>query len=203
MPFSEKVCVLFDRKWRIVTGSRKELVLLVLFGMVAWSGGYIGSMGGMRALLGALTGSYAMAYQKYLDSDTHICYMEGKLRHQDGKTEKGSWLVIGKEGGDGVALWDEKGKRILHSQDAQFLSVRLKVSDEKWQSLAMNGWARTRKELFFYDGAKWKHGPPGAIVFGYIVARDLELETDDREKIEEAVKPEKDNSDGVALADTL
>jgi membrane-bound metal-dependent hydrolase YbcI (DUF457 family) len=208
MPFSEKVCVLFDRKWRIVTGSRKELVLMVVFGMIAWSGAHISSMGGMRAVFAALTGSYAMAYQKYLDSDTHICYMEGKLRHRDGRTEKGRWQVIGKEGKGmsmGIALWDEERGQIIHlPEQAEFLRVRLRVSDEKWQTLAMNGWARTRRELFFYDGEKWKHGPAGAIVFGYIVAKELELDTNDRAVVRENVRdPAEDDGRGVAVADML
>ena len=94
-------------------------------------------MGGMRALLGALTGSYTMAYQKYLDSDTHICSMAGKLRHQDGRTETGKWLVIGKEGADmGAAIWDEERNQIIHlpwysscKQVALMVRFQLQVRD--------------------------------------------------------------------------
>jgi hypothetical protein len=93
---------------------------------------------------------------------------------------------------------------VLFPEQAEFLRVRLRVSDEKWQTLAMNGWARTRRELSFYDGEEWKHGPAGAIVFGYIVARELELETGDREVMREKVSgPAEDDGRDVAVADIL
>lgn len=176
MPFSEKVLVMFARKWRIVTGSRKELVLLVLFGMVAWSGHHVGSMGGMRALFAALVGSYDMAYQKFLECDTKICHLEGKLRHQDGRTETGKWKIIGKEG-SGLALWDEEDKRILHvPQEAEFLRVKLRVTKERWDTMRLAGWAKTKSPAYFYDGSKWKYAEPGDTVFGYVLAQRLEIE---------------------------
>ena len=79
MPFSEKVCVLFSRKWRFVTGSKNELFLLIILGAIAWSGGYISSLGGIRTLVGVLTGSYQIACQQYLDQDEIISAIETSL----------------------------------------------------------------------------------------------------------------------------
>jgi hypothetical protein len=87
-------------------------------------------------------------------------------------------------------------------EEAEFLRVRLRVSDEKWQSLDMRGWARTEQELFFYDGTKWKYGPPGSVVFGYIVARELELETRQWGQFNDPQpETEKGDSQGAAFAE--
>ena len=179
MPFSEKVLVLFDRKYRIVAGSRKELVLLTVFLVVAWGGGYLGKMGGLTGLIAHATGSYQMAYDKYMEQGTRICYMEGKLRYKNGSLEEGSWLIIGKEGErDGVALWDDKGKRIVHApEEAEFLRVKLIVTKKRWDTVRLSGWAKTKTLAYFYDGSKWKYARPGDTVFGYVLAKSLEIET--------------------------
>jgi inner membrane protein len=178
MPFSEKVLVLFDRKYRIVAGSRKELVLLSVLLVAAWGGGYIGKLGGLAGLIAHATGSYQMAYGKYMEQGTRICYMEGKLRYKNGSIEEGSWLVIGKEGErDGVALWDDKGKRIIHApEEAEFLRVKLRVTKERWDTMRLAGWAKTKSPAYFYDGSKWKYAEPGDTVFGYVLAKSLEIE---------------------------
>jgi inner membrane protein len=149
-------------------------VLLV----VAWSGGYIGKLGGLTGLIAHATGSYQMAYDKYMEQGTRICYMDGKLRYKNGSIEEGSWLVIGKEGErDGVALWDDKGRRIVHApEEAEFLRVKLIVTKKRWDTMRLAGWAKTKSPAYFYDGSKWKHAGPGDTVFGYVLAQRLEIE---------------------------
>jgi inner membrane protein len=178
MPFNEKVLVLFDRKYRIAAGSRKELVLLSVLLVMAWGGGYIGKLGGLTGLIASATGSYQMAYDKYTEQGTTICYMEGKLRYKNGSIDEGSWLVIGKEGErDGVALWDDKSKRIIHTpEEAEFLRVKLRVTKERWDTMRLEGWAETKTLAYFYDGLKWKYARPGDTVFGYVLAQNLEIE---------------------------
>ena len=103
---------------------------------------------------------------------------DGKLRYKNGAIEEGSWLVIGKEGErDGVALWDEKGKRIIHTpEEAEFLRVKLRVTKERWDTMKLTGWAKTKTLAYFYDGAKWKYADAGDTVFGYVLAKRLEIE---------------------------
>jgi hypothetical protein len=85
--------------------------------------------------------------------------------------------VLGKEN-NGLAIWDKKTKQIIHlPNQAEFLHVKLIVTNKQWQVLNLNGWARTKTELFFYNGNKWKYGSPNSIVFGYIIAEDLQLDT--------------------------
>ena len=111
-PFSEKVCVLFNRSWRILAGSRKEFFILVILGLVAWSGGYIGTFGGLKAVIGEIVGSYQIAYERYLREGTKICHLEGKLRTAEGNILEDKWLIIGREGSKGLAIL--AGDKILH-----------------------------------------------------------------------------------------
>ena len=89
-------------------------------------------------------------------------------------------LVVGKEGEGKFAIWDGKRKRLLHiPQEAVLLRAYLRKTDEllHWKTLALTGFARTKREAFFFDGKMWRHGAPGAIVFGWVIGRDLELES--------------------------
>ena len=177
-PFSEKICVLFDRRFRIVTGSQAELALLVIFGSFAWAGHYVGTMGGLRALVGAITGSTRMAMEQYRRRGAELCYMKGRLRWKNGRIEEGRWRIVGPEGFNGLAI--VSGKGIVHvPENAEFLSCRLDCTGKRLQTASLAGWARTRTPAFFFDGRKWKSGRPGDIIFGQIVAAKLELETID------------------------
>ena len=179
-PFSETVCVLFARKHRLNVGSRKELFLLVILSVVAWGAGYVGAMGGMRGVLGVLIGSPRIAFQQYVEAGTQISVMTGTLRHQDGRIEKGEWLMVGKEGEGGkFAIWDEGRKRLIHTpRDAKFLRAFLQTDESlHWKTLALTGWARTKREAFFFDGEFWRHAAEGSIVFGWVMGKELEMVT--------------------------
>ena len=178
MPFSEKVCVLFKKKWRFSVGSKEELVFLVIFGAFVWVGYYMGSVGGLRALIGIITGAPRIAQQQYIESGTQVGYFDGTLRFRDGRLEQGRWLVVGKEAGDGFAVWDERKKELIHvPAHAEFLRAYLLPTEQRWQTLSITGWARTKQEAFFYDGKLWRYAPPGAIIFGWVIGRELEVET--------------------------
>ena len=178
LPFSERVCVLFSRNWRFAVGSRNELVFLVVVGLFAWAGAYIGSIGGFRALIGVLTNSPRIAYTRYLGMGQQVCFFEGVLRHRDGRLEEGSWLVIGQEGMEGLAVLDKSRGKIIHTpEQAEFLRARLKTTDQSWQTMALTGWAKTNQEAFFYDGKGWHYARPGAIVYGWILGRELDVVT--------------------------
>jgi len=90
--------------------------------------------------------------------------------------------MVGKEGEGGkFAIWDEERKQLIHiPQEAVLLRAYLKQPDESlhWKTLALTGWARTKREAFYFDGKLWRHAAPGSIVFGFVVARrELELVT--------------------------
>jgi membrane-bound metal-dependent hydrolase YbcI (DUF457 family) len=98
MPFSERICVLFSRKYRFPSGSKQELVLLVVLGSLGFAGGYIGSIGGMQAVLGAITGSYQVASQQYVTKGLQRCEVVGRLRWVTGAMEEGRWEIIIRRG---------------------------------------------------------------------------------------------------------
>ena len=175
-PFSEKVCVLFNRSWRIVTGSRKELAVLLVFGTLAWAGGYIGTCGGIRAVVGEILGSYQIAHERYLREGTKICHIKGKLRTFEGNILEGKWLIIGKEGSRGLALVVED--KILHiPKGGHFLRAKLRVTkDEKWETMKLKGLAETLKPVFVLKKGKWKKAEAGTFVTGVIIGRKIELD---------------------------
>ena len=176
-PFSEKVCVLFNRSWRIVTGSRNEIVVMVIFGSVAWGGGYIGTFGGIKAVIGEIIGSYNIAYERYLREGTKVCYLEGKLRTADGNIFEDKWLIIGREGSRGLAiLADDK---ILHiPKDAHFLRARLRVDEnnKKWETAEIKGLAETLKPVYILKKGKWRKAKEGSFVSGVIIGERIELD---------------------------
>jgi membrane-bound metal-dependent hydrolase YbcI (DUF457 family) len=176
MPFSERVCVLFDHKWRMVAGSRGELFLLCALGLVAWSGGYIGSTGGLRAMIGNLTGSYKIAYQQYEREGLTKCALEGKIRYQAGIIEEGRWLIVGREGGQGLAIWDDKRRRIMHiPKEGVFLRARLRKEGRAWDSARIEGWAETQGPVYYYDGKQWRFADTGDVVLGWVIGERLSL----------------------------
>jgi inner membrane protein len=160
MPFSERICVLFSRRYRFPSGSRQELVLLVVLGSLGCAGGYLGSIGGTQALLGALTGSYDIAYRQYVGKGLQVCDLVGRLRGITGEVREGQWEIIGVEGG-GLALWD--GERIVHvPEQGKFLRCRLVCRQEYWQASRLAGVATTQTAVFFFDGRRWCAAPAGS-----------------------------------------
>jgi inner membrane protein len=178
-PFSEKVCVIFDRKWRIVTGSKAELVIFLVFSSVFWAGGYVSAVGGMRALAGEMLGSYQIAYERYLKEGLKVCHLEGKIRTAEGSILEGKWLIIGKENvyGRGVALM--VNEKIFHvPENGHFLRAKLRVSEtEKWETMKLEGFAETDLPIFYLgtDGY-WKKAEKGMIVTGTILGEKIELD---------------------------
>jgi hypothetical protein len=45
-----------------------------------------------------------------------------------------------------------------------------------WDTMRLEGWAKTKTLAYFYDGGKWKYAGPGDKVFGYVMAQRLEIE---------------------------
>ncbi len=171
LPLTEKIFVLASKKYRFNTASKAEFVLMICLGMVAWSGGYIGSMGGMRGLVVTLLGSYDMARGYYEGEGLKICYLDGAFRLPNGKLKKGQWLIIGTEGDNGLAVYDKQEKRIWHiPKDGKFLKARLKPTDKQWQTLALDRPSLIKEGcLYFKAGQKWCVGGPGDMVLGYVV----------------------------------
>jgi inner membrane protein len=181
LPFSEKIFVLASKKYRIRTSSKAELTIMVVLGLIAWGGGYMGSTGGIRALMAAFFGSYEMAIQHYEFEGTGVAYLKGKLRKPDGNIVVGKWLIIGTEGKDKIAVYDKENNEVIHiPKDAKFLRATLKSTKEKWNTIKIAGPATIVKKqgiAFFKAGNKWNLAEKEGVVMGYVIHKgELEIE---------------------------
>ena len=179
-PFSEKLFVLAGRNYRIRSGSRPELILITIFLFMSLVMGHINTLGGARIIIQTTMASYNMAYENYLKQGLNISYIEGKLRFPNGYIEEGRWLVIGKNSRYmELTVLDEKTNKIIRIyQDAEFLKAILKPTTDQWETIKLSSpMELIEGEVFFKTGKSWKRAEKGAVIFGYIIYRDLiELE---------------------------
>jgi len=179
-PFSEKLFVLAGRKYRIRSGSRPELILIVIFLFTSLTIGHINNLGGARTMIQTAMASYNMAYENYLKQGLKISYIEGIMRYPNGYLEEGRWLVLGKNSRYmELTVLDEKTNKIIRIyQDAEFLKAVLKPTDEKWETIKLSTPMELKKgTVYFKTGKSWKMAKKGSTIFGYIIYRDyIELE---------------------------
>ncbi len=174
-PWSQKLFVIFKRDWRIRSGGPAEIVVLVIVGSFAWAGGYVGAVGGIRALIGHLTGAPKIMLEEYRSKGLQKCYVKGRLRWNCGEIEEGEWLIIGLEGKSGLAL-QGKDKVIHIPKDGVFLKARLKpVKGETWEVVKLRGWATAEHTVYFLDGKRWHKANEGETVWGQILGDKIAL----------------------------
>jgi len=172
-PWTNKLFVFFKRSWRLKTGSGAEFGVLLVFGALAWAGGQVGSMGGISAMLGYLTGAPKIMMEEYKLKGLQKCFVEGKLRWNNGRIEEGRWLIIGSEG-SGLALQEEWGEKLIHvPKQAYFIRARLKPTEEKWEAVKLKGWGKTEHTCYFMDTGKWYIAQEGDVVWGNIIGKDI------------------------------
>ena len=177
-PWSKKLFVMFRRAWRIKSGSPHEIVVLILFGMIAWGGGYMGAVGGIQALIGHITGAPKIMVEEFQSRGLQKCYAKGKFRWASGELEENTWLLIGTEGA-GLAM--QGRDKIIHiPKDGEFLKARLKPDPEKksWEAVQLRGWAIAESRVYFLDGKQWRIGEPGEMVWGQILGERIQLAGD-------------------------
>ena len=177
-PWSQKLFVVFRRSWRIKSGAPAEMVVLLLFGMIAWGGGYIGAVGGIRAMVGHMTGAPKIMLEEFQAKGLMKCKVKGKFRWVSGEIEEGEWLIIGTEGPSGLAFQGDN--KIIHTpKDGKFLRARLKPSPDKttWELVQLKGWAETETDVYFMDGKKWHIARAGEVVWGQILGDKIELDS--------------------------
>lgn len=90
-------------------------------------------------MLGHLTGSPRIMLEKYRLKGLQKCFVEGKLRWNNGKIEEGRWLIIGTEG-SGLALQEDKEGKVIRVPDqGYFIRARLKPTEERWEAVKLKG----------------------------------------------------------------
>lgn len=157
------------------------MVILLLFGMLAWGGGYIGAIGGLRAMIGHMTGAPKIMLEEYKAKGLTKCQVKGKIRWTSGKIEEGEWLIIGSEGSAGLALQAKsKPNKIIHlPESGKFLKARLQPDKEQWELIKLTGWATTEEPVYFLNGNKWYYAAAGELVWGQILGNNIKLFVDD------------------------
>jgi hypothetical protein len=131
--------------------------------MIAWGGGYMGSVGGIQALIGHITGAPKIMFVEFQGKGLQRCHhVKSKFRWVSGAIEEGTWLIIGTEGQTGLALQGDD--KIIHiPKDGYFLKARLKPDPEKasWESVQLKGWAMTEKKCTFWMANNGEPRIPG------------------------------------------
>ncbi|MCP3663986.1 MAG: metal-dependent hydrolase, partial [Gammaproteobacteria bacterium] len=176
-PWSTKLFVFFRRSWRFRTGGNAEFGILLVFGIFAWTGHQIGTMGGLTATIGYLTGSPKLMQEEYRLSGLKKCFVKGKFRWNSGKTEQVRWLVIGSEG-TGLAFHSAEGI-IRTPGNGKFIRARLEVTKEQWVTANLKGWYQTDNNCYFLNSKKWHLAEEGDIVWGIVLADRLSLSDDE------------------------
>jgi len=121
LPISHKVFVIFSRKWRIKTGSIREFFLLAIL-MVLVGGASYSPLNAIRVL----TGDYKMAIRNYMEKGDLLCYLEGRISMKTGEIKRGSFLIVGTEGSEGMAIFD--GDRLWHIPPLIPLKVHIRCT---------------------------------------------------------------------------
>lgn len=174
-PFSSVDCV-FLKSNKISSGSRGDYILLVCLCVFSWLTLQVRELGGISMSLGYITGSYKMASQ-FLEASDRVCLMKGILRYPNGAVETGSWKIIGKEGLDGMAVWDDRQDRLLHCPaDASFIACWLEETELNWNRIIVSGEPKQVKlfnaNAFVLTGTgktrQWQEVNEGDVIKGYL-----------------------------------
>lgn len=171
-PVTEKIFVLGSRKYRLISGTRAEFIVLGMFLLFLWLAMVVSAQGGISALFGRLMGNYETAYSKYEHAGKKVCTVEGRLRYKDGTIQTGKWLVLGTEG-QGLAIYDEKNNHVVHvPQDGKFLKVTLSATDKEWESVDLQGFFTVESSnnmTFARMDKRWHHITAGDLVYGTVI----------------------------------
>jgi len=170
-PWSSRLFVIFRRSWRIKTGSNSELFILLIAGTLAWAGHSVGQMGGISAMIGHIIGSPKIMKEEYLQKGLTKCYVKGKFRWLNGKTEKVHWLIIGMEGA-GMAF-QGKDRIIRTPKEGKFLRAHLEQTEDTWESARLLGLYRSESDCYFLADNLWHKASKGDIIFSYVIGDDL------------------------------
>ena len=191
-PFSQKLFVFFKREWRIKTGSKSELAILMIAGTIAWSAHKVGTIGGLSSTLGYFLQSPKIMIEEYIKQGLRKCYVEGKFRKLSGEIIEGKWLIVGVRG-SGIAF--EVGGKILNTTDhGKFIKAKLVKTDQIWNATAVMGFNVTKHVAYYLSSKKWHRAEPGALVHGSVIGDELSLSSfedpdmDFTEKLDEIEK---------------
>jgi len=167
-----------SKQYRIQVASKSDFITLVICLTLSLVSIKVTQVGGMRAIVGYVVGSYDMAMQQYLKQGTKTGFLTGSLRFVNGTIRKGKYLIVGIER-DGVAILVDD--QIIHiPEDAEFNKCRFETGENNWKTLELSGIMKIKNdtECYFRTNERWFRAKKDDVVFGAVIYRDeLNLET--------------------------
>lgn len=164
-PYSKKAVVIGNEGWRFPTASKQEFIMLFILGSLAWANSRIGTMGGYRALVGLMTGSYDIAKIQYYNAGLKEYYLEGSWREKGGQIIKKRYEVVGEQGKN-ITLWDGD-KLVGIPDDVEPMRINGKEGARVWNVIKICGWVKLRDgHGFYWDGKRWLEAKSGDVVYG-------------------------------------
>lgn len=172
-PISDRwFCIGKSKKSRLTVASKGDITLCVFCVFLAIMGIHMQKMGGFRFAIGNFVGSYEIANELFLESGRQVCHLTGTLRFNNGETKQSTWLIVGSEKDEGLALWHETEKKLLHiPSDGQFLKARVHKDAQSWNGFTVDGFTRIHGSAlcFFRAGDRWYTAYNGEKVWGDVV----------------------------------
>ena len=171
-PITEKMFVLGSRKYRIISGTRAEFIVLGIILLFLWLTIIVEHQGGLRGIFERFMGRYEVVLARHEEAGKKVCYVTGKLRLKDGTLKQGRWLVIGTEG-SGLALYDSAANMVVHvPEDGKFSKVNLEETATSWESMELRGVFAVESDnklTFVKPDQRWVQVERGDLVFGTLV----------------------------------
>lgn len=171
-PIRETIFVLAGRKYRINSGSRSELIIILFFIGIGFCFDWMNQLGGPRKVVQRIISSYEIAYQEYEKAGLRISYIKGKLRHKDGYTEEGEWLILGKLTSKGrIAIYDRGRDEVLYiPEDGDFLRALTRVTEKEWNSIRLKEYMKVDQgKGWYFQQGKWRKAQKDDVIAGYLI----------------------------------
>jgi inner membrane protein len=159
-------------KYRVKVGSKNELVIMFILALMVWGSFNLVELGGFRGMVRELIGDYNIAFNEYQKQGTKVCYLEGRLRMNNGVLKEGRWLIIGHGNSYGrLSVYDKETKKVINIyDDGSFLKAVLRPTDTSWNLLNLDKPMEIKEgQAFFKAKGKWYPAKRGVYIFGDII----------------------------------
>nr|WP_281201043.1 metal-dependent hydrolase [Orenia metallireducens] len=83
-PLTDRIFVMAGLKYRVKVGSKNELAIMFILALMVWGSFNLAELGGFRGMVRELIGDYNIAYNEHQKQGTKVCYLEDKLRMNNG-----------------------------------------------------------------------------------------------------------------------
>ena len=171
-PLTDRIFVMAGLKYRVKVGSKNELVIMFILVLLVWGSFNLAELGGFRGMVRELIGDYNIAFNEYQKQGTKVCYLEGKLRMNNGVIKEGKWLIIGQGSSYGrLSVYNEKSKKVINIyDDGSFLKAVLRPTNISWNLLNLDKPMEIKEgQAFFRANKRWHLAKAGDYIFGNII----------------------------------